>query len=88
MRHETTGAFVEKWRRTRAKRGGAALLPVGPLPPSYGEDMARVGGRNPVISWIVGMLCAGVVGALLWLAVPAGPAVLEVVGNGLRQLTP
>ncbi|WP_243229777.1 hypothetical protein [Microbacterium sp. CIAB417] len=50
--------------------------------------MARVGGRNPVISWIVGMLCAGVVGALLWLAVPAGPAVLEVVGNGLRQLTP
>ncbi|MGF6822429.1 xanthosine utilization system XapX-like protein [Microbacterium sp. ZKA21] len=50
--------------------------------------MARVGGRNLAMSWIVGILCAGVVGALLWLAIPAGPAVIEMVGDSLRQLTP
>jgi len=49
---------------------------------------ARVGGRNRAISWIVGLLCVGVVAALLWFAVPAGPAVIEMVGSSLRQLSP
>lgn len=40
---------------------------------------ARVGGRSPVASWIVGILCAAVVGALLWLSIPAGPGLLVVV---------
>ncbi|WP_417556015.1 hypothetical protein [Microbacterium sp.] len=40
---------------------------------------ARVGGRNRVISWIVGLLCAGVVGALLWLSLPAGPGMLALI---------
>jgi hypothetical protein len=45
---------------------------------------ARVGGRNRAISWIVGLLCAGVVGALLWLSLPAGPAMLAI----LQQMLP
>ncbi|WP_309066769.1 hypothetical protein [Microbacterium sp.] len=40
---------------------------------------ARVGGRNPVISWIVGILCAAVVGALLWLSLPAGPGMVALI---------
>lgn len=49
---------------------------------------ARVGGRNLAISWIAGVLCAGVVGALLWLALPAGPALMQFVGDGLRNIAP
>ncbi|MGB3732360.1 hypothetical protein [Microbacterium sp.] len=45
---------------------------------------ARVGGRNRAISWIVGLLCAGIVGALLWLALPAGPGMLAL----LEQMLP
>lgn len=59
-----------------------------PATPSYSQHMARVGGRNLAFSWLVGILCAGVVGALLWFAFPAGPAVVEVIGNSLRQLAP
>ncbi|MGB4136590.1 MAG: hypothetical protein WA971_08495 [Microbacterium sp.] len=55
----------------------------------YRDDMgARVGGRNLAISWIAGVLCAGVVGALLWLALPAGPALMQFVGDGLRNIAP
>lgn len=50
--------------------------------------MARVGGRNLAASWIVGLLCAGVVGLLVWLAVPAGPVLVDMFGQSLRQLTP
>ncbi len=50
--------------------------------------MARVGGRNLAISWIVGVLSVGVVGALLWVAFPAGPALIEMIGDGLRNLFP
>jgi hypothetical protein len=49
---------------------------------------ARVGGRNRVIAWFVGLLCAGVVAALLWLALPAGPALIQMVGDGLRNSMP
>ncbi|MEV8220365.1 hypothetical protein AB0O65_11450 [Microbacterium sp. NPDC077391] len=49
---------------------------------------ARVGGRNLAISWIVGALCAGVVTALLWLSLPAGPGLLFVVGQLLDGTVP
>lgn len=49
---------------------------------------ARVGGRNLAISWIVGILCAAVVGALLWLSLPAGPGVLTVIGILLDGTVP
>ncbi|WCD93906.1 hypothetical protein [Microbacterium sp. nov. GSS16] len=49
---------------------------------------ARVGGRNLAISWIVGLLCAGVVGALLWISLPAGPGLLFVVGHLLDGTVP
>ncbi|MFD5213227.1 hypothetical protein [Microbacterium sp. NPDC058345] len=49
---------------------------------------ARVGGRSPAISWIVGVLCAAVVGALLWLSLPAGPGVLTVIGVLLDGTVP
>ena len=49
---------------------------------------ARVGGRNLAISWIGGLLCAGGVGALLWLSLPAGPGLLFVVGHLLDGTVP
>ncbi|UNK71609.1 hypothetical protein [Microbacterium sp. H1-D42] len=48
----------------------------------------RVGGRNLAISWIVGLVCAGIVGALLWLSLPAGPGLLVVVGHVLDGTVP
>ena len=76
--------------RTRtARTGRTAFHPSTRTGRSYSQHMAaRVGGRNRAISWIVGLLCAGVVAALLWFAVPAGPAVIEMVGSSLRQLSP
>jgi len=49
---------------------------------------ARVAGRNRTITWIVGILCAGIVGALLWLSLPAGPGLLTVVGILLDGTVP
>ncbi len=40
------------------------------------------------MSWIVGILCVGVIGALLWFALPAGPALVEVIGERLREFAP
>jgi hypothetical protein len=48
----------------------------------------RVGGRSLTASWIVGILCAAVVGALLWLSLPAGPGLLEIVGRLLDGTVP
>lgn len=48
----------------------------------------RVGGRSLAVSWIVGVLCAAVVGALLWLSLPAGPGLLVVVGHLLDGTVP
>jgi len=50
--------------------------------------MARVGGRNLAISWIVGLLCVGVVGALVWFAVPAGPVLVDMISASLLELSP
>lgn len=49
--------------------------------------MARIGGRNLWLAWPVGLVCAGVVGALAWLAVPAVPTTIAFVGDTLRAGT-
>ncbi|MEV7632165.1 hypothetical protein AB0N64_07145 [Microbacterium sp. NPDC089318] len=49
---------------------------------------ARAGGRNLAISWIVGVLCAAVVAALLWLSLPAGPGLLYMLGHLLDATVP
>jgi len=50
--------------------------------------MARVGGRNLAVSWVAGVLCAAVIGGLLWFAVPIVPALVEFVGGTLREFLP
>ncbi|MBT2475055.1 hypothetical protein J7E68_10835 [Microbacterium sp. ISL-103] len=50
--------------------------------------MARVAGRNVAISWIAGVLCAGVVAALLWLSMPMMPVMVSFVGDALRSTLP
>ncbi|WP_417508727.1 hypothetical protein [Microbacterium sp.] len=50
--------------------------------------MARVGGRNIAMSWIAGLFCITVVVALLWLALPMGPVMVQFVGDTLRSITP
>lgn len=47
--------------------------------------MARVAGRNVVISWIAAVLCIGVVGALIWFSMPIVPVVASFVGDVLRS---
>lgn len=55
-------------------------MPGGTRSRAYGDGMtARVGGRSPAVSWIVGILCTAVVGALLWMSLPAGPGLLAVL---------
>jgi hypothetical protein len=49
--------------------------------------MARIGGRNSWIAVPAGMLCAGVVGALVWLALPMVPVSIAWVGDTLRSAT-
>jgi hypothetical protein len=49
--------------------------------------MARVGGRSLWLAWPVGVMCAGVVGALAWMAAPGLPGAVEFVGNTLRGAT-
>lgn len=55
---------------------------------SYGESMARVGGRNGFVSWTVGLLCAAVIAGLLYIAAPMMPTFVDVVGDTLRGATP
>lgn len=49
--------------------------------------MARIGGRSTWIAVPAGLACAGVVGALVWLALPMGPAVVQWTGDTLRSAT-
>lgn len=46
--------------------------------------MARIGGRNSFIAVPVGLICAAVVGALVWFALPMGPVVVAWAGDTLR----
>lgn len=55
---------------------------------SYGGAMAQVGGRNRAMSWVAGVFCAGVIVALLWLAMPMGPLLIEYAGDTLRAIVP
>jgi hypothetical protein len=50
--------------------------------------MGMIGGRNGWIAWPAGLLCAGVVGGLVWLAAPAAPSAVLFVGNTLRNAAP
>lgn len=50
--------------------------------------MARVGGRNLALSWVAGVVCAGVVAALFWFAMPMGPVLAEFFGGALRAAVP
>ena len=49
--------------------------------------MARIGGRNSWIAWPAGLLCAAVVAALVWLALPMLPVSVAWVGDMLRATT-
>jgi len=49
--------------------------------------MARIGGRNLWLAWPAGLLCAAVVGSLVWLAAPAVPGTVRFVGDTLRAAT-
>ena len=40
------------------------------------------------VSWIAGVISAGIVAALLWLAVPMGPIMVQFVGDTLRTVAP
>lgn len=50
--------------------------------------MARVAGRNVAISWIAGVLCVGVVLALVWFSMPIVPVMASFVGDALRSALP
>lgn len=55
---------------------------------AYGETMARVGGRNLGMSWFAGIVCAGIVGALVWLSLPMLPILAQFAGDALRSTFP
>lgn len=46
--------------------------------------MARVGGRSLWLAWPIGMVCAAVVAALVWLAAPGVPGAIDFIGSTLR----
>jgi len=46
--------------------------------------MSRIGERSPWLAWTFGILSAGVVAGLVWLAWPALPAVVGAAGDSLR----
>lgn len=48
--------------------------------------MARVGGRNSVVSWVAGVFCTGVILALFWFAIPIIPTLFSFAGDTLRSL--
>lgn len=49
--------------------------------------MARIGGRNAWIAVPAGILCAAVVGTLVWLSLPMLPVTVAWVGDTLRNAT-
>lgn len=50
--------------------------------------MARVGGRNLAMSWVAGVICAGIIAALVWLSMPMLPVLAEFAGDALRSALP
>jgi len=49
--------------------------------------MARVGGRNTSLAWVVGLACAAVIGVLAWVAAPMLPGAAQFVGDQLNPPT-
>lgn len=49
--------------------------------------MARIPGRSAWLAWPVGVLCAAVVAALVWLSIPMVPATVAWAGDMLRTAT-
>ena len=49
--------------------------------------MARIGGRNSWIAVPAGVICAAVVGALVWLSLPMVPVTVAWIGETLRRAT-
>ncbi|MFC8682476.1 hypothetical protein ACFT30_13220 [Microbacterium ureisolvens] len=49
--------------------------------------MARIGGRNRWIAVPAALLCAAVVGSLVWLSLPMVPVTIAWVGDTLRKAT-
>lgn len=49
--------------------------------------MARIPGRSAWLAWPVGLLCAAVVVALVWLSIPMVPATVAWAGEMLRTAT-
>lgn len=45
-------------------------------------------GSNRVMRWIFGVLCAGIVITLLYLAAPMGPPLVAFIGDSLRTVAP
>lgn len=88
FRLDGDGRTCKEARVDPAARHGDRMPGADPSE-AYGVHMtARAGGRSPAISWIVGVLCAAVVGALLWLSLPAGPGLLFVIGRLLDGTVP
>ncbi|GAA4485594.1 hypothetical protein [Microbacterium panaciterrae] len=48
--------------------------------------MARIGGRNSGIAWLAGVLCAGVVAGLLYLAAPMAPVMVKYFADVLGSV--
>jgi len=72
-----------------APRRHVTVMPHAGLRLAYGVGMsARVGGRNRASTWVVGILCAGIVGCLLWLSMPAGPGFVVVLERLLDSTIP
>jgi hypothetical protein len=46
-----------------------------------------IGGRSAWLAWPVGVVCVGVVGALVWLAAPGVPMAVQFAGDVLRSGT-
>lgn len=40
------------------------------------------------MSWFAGIVCAGIVGALVWLSLPMLPVLAQVAGDALRTAFP
>ncbi|MBS1698935.1 MAG: hypothetical protein JST25_11105 [Actinobacteria bacterium] len=43
--------------------------------------MARIGGRNTPLAWLSGVVCAGVIAGLVYLAAPMGPVMMTYFGD-------
>lgn len=40
------------------------------------------------MSWVAGVICAGIIAALLWLSLPILPVLAEFAGDALRSSLP